>query len=128
MDPAALHSDAIVVDGLIISKWSRSVFEEMRAGGLSAANCTCSVWEGFRATMENIAQWKRWFREHDDLLDPRALAPRTSGARKTTGRTGIILGWQNTSALEDRAEFVEALPGSRRARDAAHLQHPEPRG
>ena len=62
MDPAALHDDAILIDGLIISKWSRSVFEEMRAGGVTAANCTCSVWEGFRATMENVAQWKRWLR------------------------------------------------------------------
>ena len=72
MDAVALHEDAILIDGLIISKWSRSVFEEMRAGGVTAANCTCSVWEGFRATMENVAQWKRWLGEHDDLLPPGA--------------------------------------------------------
>ena len=68
MEPAVLHDDAVLIDGLIISRWSRSVFEEMRAGGVTAANCTCSVWEGFRATMENVARWKRWFGEHDDLL------------------------------------------------------------
>ena len=108
MDPADLHEDAILVDGLIISKWSRAVFEEMRAGGVTAANCTCSVWEGFRATMENVAQWKRWFREHDDLL---VQVHSTADVRraKREGRTGIILGWQNTSALEDRAEFVEVF-------------------
>ena len=108
MDPTALHRDAILIDGLIISKWSRSVFEEMRAGGVTAVNCTCSVWEGFRATMENVAQWKRWFREHDDLL---VQVHRTDDVRraKREGRTGIILGWQNTSALEDRAEFVEVF-------------------
>ena len=108
MDSAALHNDAILIDGLIISKWSRPVFEEMRAGGVTAANCTCSVWEGFRDTMENVAQWKRWFREHDDLL---LQVHRTDDIRraKREGRTGIILGWQNTSALEDRAEFVEVF-------------------
>ena len=63
-----LHKDAIVIDGLIISKWSRAVFEDMKSGGLTAANCTCSVWDGFKGTMENIAQWKIWFEEHDDLL------------------------------------------------------------
>ena len=108
MDPAALHEEAILIDGLIISKWSRSVFEEMRAGGVTAANCTCSVWEGFQATMENVAQWKRWFREHDDLL----LQVHGTGdirRAKRDGRTGIVLGWQNTSALEDRAEFVEVF-------------------
>ena len=108
MDPAALHEDAILIDGLIISKWSRSVFEEMRTGGVTAANCTCSVWEGFQATMENVAQWKRWFREHDDLL---LQVHGTDDIRraKRDGRTGIVLGWQNTSALEDRAEFVEVF-------------------
>ena len=108
MDPAALHEDAMLIDGLIISKWSRSVFEEMRAGGVTAANCTCSVWEGFQATMENVAQWKRWFREHDDLL---LQVHGTDDIRraKRDGRTGIVLGWQNTSALEDRAEFVEVF-------------------
>ncbi|MCY3597370.1 MAG: hypothetical protein OXG71_08045 [Rhodospirillales bacterium] len=43
MNPVDLHDGAILVDGLIISRWSRSVFEEMRAGGVTAANCTCSV-------------------------------------------------------------------------------------
>ena len=108
MNPTALHQDAILIDGLIISKWSRSVFEEMRAGGVTAASCTCSVWEGFRATMENIAQWKRWFHEHDDLLLPVHCTDDIQRA-KHEGRTGIILGWQNTSALEDRAEFVEVF-------------------
>ena len=68
MNPQALHRDAIVIDGLVISNWSRSVFEDMQRGGLTAANCTCSIWEGFRATIENIAGWKQWFKEHDDLL------------------------------------------------------------
>ena len=35
-----LHKDLIVIDGLIISKWNREVFEDMRKGGITAANCT----------------------------------------------------------------------------------------
>ena len=38
MDPTALHQDATVFDGLIVSNWSREVFEDMRRGGLTAAN------------------------------------------------------------------------------------------
>jgi hypothetical protein len=45
-----------VVDGLVISKWSRAVFADMRRGGLTAANCTCSIWGEFVDTMRNIAQ------------------------------------------------------------------------
>ena len=38
-----LHKDLIVIDGLIISKWNREVFEDMRKGGITATNCTCSI-------------------------------------------------------------------------------------
>jgi membrane dipeptidase len=41
-----LHGQAIIIDGLVISKWSRAVFEDMHRGGITAANCTCCVWEG----------------------------------------------------------------------------------
>jgi membrane dipeptidase len=58
MKTSDLHKDLIVVDGLNVSSWSRQVFEEMNNGGVTAANCTCSVWEDFKATMDNIAQWK----------------------------------------------------------------------
>jgi hypothetical protein len=44
-----LHDSLTVIDGLVISKWSRAVFADMREGGLTAANCTCSIWEITRA-------------------------------------------------------------------------------
>ncbi len=96
---ALLHRDAIVIDGLVIANWRRSVFENMVRGGLTAANCTCAVWEGFSETMANIARWKRWFVEHDDLI----LQVRTAEdihRAKAAGKVGIILGWQNTYAIE----------------------------
>lgn len=100
-----LHDDLIVIDGLIISKWTRSVFEDMRAGGLTAANCTCSVWEGFQATMDNIAEWKQVLRDNADILMP---VHRTADilAAKEAGKTGIILGLQNTDAFEGNPGYV----------------------
>jgi membrane dipeptidase len=103
---AALHAGAIVIDGLVISKWSRSVFADMRAGGITAANCTCSVWEGFHDTMRAIAQWKRWFREHDDLIMP-VRAAADIGRAKAAGKVGIILGWQNTAAIDGDIRTLE---------------------
>lgn len=101
-----LHRDLVVFDGLIVSRWSRSVFEDMRRGGLTAANCTCCVWEGFQATMDNIAAWKRWFRDHGDLIQP-VRTTADIAAAKRAGKTGIVLGFQNVSAFEDRVEYVE---------------------
>jgi membrane dipeptidase len=102
---AALHQDLIVFDGLIVSRWSRGVFEDMRRGGLTAANCTCCVWENLQATMDNIAAWKRWFRDYSDLIMP-VRTTADIAAAKRAGKTGIALGFQNVSAFEERVEYV----------------------
>ncbi len=103
---STLHEDLIVVDGLIVSNWSEDVFRDMRKGGLTAANCTCCVWEGFSETMNNIARWNGWFREHDDLIVKARTAADIRKA-KEDGRTAIILGFQNTSAFEDKLGAVQ---------------------
>lgn len=100
-----VHENAIVIDGLVISSWSRRVFEDMKRGGLTAANCTCSVWEGFHKSMENIAKWKTWFEEHGDIITQVHTTGDITRA-KEEGRVGIILGWQNTSGIEDRLDFL----------------------
>lgn len=97
---SAQYSDAILIDGLVIANFSRSIFEDMQKGGITAANCTCCVWHDFRSTMANIAQWKRWFTEHADLITPVHTAADIRRA-KSEGRVGIILGWQNMSGIED---------------------------
>ena len=106
MKTPGLHDQLVVFDGLIIAKWDREVFEDMRRGGITAANCTCSVWENFQSTMDNIAQWKQWFVEHEDIL----LQVRHTGdiARANSeGKTGIVLGFQNVSAFEDQLDYVQ---------------------
>lgn len=93
MPASALHRDAIIVDGLIIANFGHAVFADMKRGGLTAANCTCSVWEGFRASMDNIVRWQGWFRDHGDLIMPVRTSADILRAKKI-GKVGIILGWQ----------------------------------
>jgi membrane dipeptidase len=100
-----LHQNITVIDGLIISKFSRRVFEDMRRGGLTAANCTCCVWENFSGTMRNIATWNQYFAENSDLIMPVRTTADIKRA-KELGRTGIILGFQNVSAFEDQLGSV----------------------
>jgi len=106
MGSAGLHQRIIVIDGLNVSNWSREVFEDMRRGGVTAANCTCSVWEGFRATMGNIAAWKEMLRENKDLILQVYTTADILRAREE-GRTGIILGFQNTWAFEDNLGHIQ---------------------
>jgi len=105
IDAKALHDDAIIIDGLEICNWSRTVFEDMRRGGLTAVNCTCAAWEGFRASMDNVAQWKKWFREYDDIL-LQVFTSEDIKRAKAEAKTGIYLGWQNTYPIEDRIEYL----------------------
>ena len=106
MTAAELHRELTVVDGLIIANFGREVFEDMRRGGLTAANCTCSIWEGFRDTMNNVARWKRWFREHADLIT-QVYTTADIARAKREGRTGIALGWQNLTGIEDQLGYLE---------------------
>ena len=108
MNQVGLHGDAIVIDGLVISNWSRSVFEEMRDGGLTAANCTCSVWDGFYDTVMNIARLKRQIAEFDDILLQVHTVEDIHRA-KAEGKVGVILGFQNTSGIEDQIPFLSVF-------------------
>jgi membrane dipeptidase len=99
-------NDATIIDGLVVSKFSRALFEDMAKGGVTAANCTCSVWENFSQTMANISQWNQWFREHNDLII-KILSTDDIGKAKSDGKVGIILGWQNTSAIDTDVRNLE---------------------
>ncbi|MBP2549254.1 membrane dipeptidase [Neorhizobium galegae] len=102
----SLHEGAIIVDGLQTCQWSRSIFEEMRAGGLTAVNVSSLLWENFREGIGYVSELKRFLRENDDILRPvRTVAD--IHAAKAENKTGIIIGWQNTSPLEDKLDYVE---------------------
>ena len=81
---STLHEQAIVIDGLIISNFARAVFEDMRKGGLTAANCTCSVWEDFQRHDRTISpSMKQLIRDNADLMRRCARSPTSRAPRKT---------------------------------------------
>jgi membrane dipeptidase len=103
-----LHDSLIVVDGLQFSNWDRALFEELRAGGLTAVHVTIVYWEDTRATLTNIAKWHRRFERHGDLIMP----VRNGGdilEAKRRGKIGIIMGFQNCSPIEDELAMVQVF-------------------
>jgi len=103
-----LYQKSIIMDGLIIANWGEDIFKAMGKAGLTAANCTCSVWENFDQTIRNITKWNGWFEEFSSLII-RARTVDDIRAAKAAGKTAIILGMQNTSAFEDQIGYVEIL-------------------
>ena len=124
--PADLHARSIVIDGLIISDFGRPVFEDMRRGGLSAANCTCCVWEGFTETMRNgdalEGMVPRARRHHRAGLHHRRH-PRGQGVRPD--RDHPRLAERDRDRGPDR--LSRPVQGTRRGHRPDGLQHPEPR-
>ena len=102
----SLHDKTIIIDGLIVSNFGPEIFRAMRAGGITAANCTCSIWEDFSTSMRAIAQWKTWFREHANLI-LQVYGIADIHRAKTEGKTGVILGWQNAVGFDDHLPFIE---------------------
>lgn len=106
MKATELHQQSIIIDGLIIAKWNRDLFEDMHKGGLSAANCTVSVWDDFQATVDNIVEMNQLIEDNSDLV---MKVHTTDDIRKAkaAGKTGIMLGFQNAHAFEDQLGYVQ---------------------
>ena len=111
-DADAVYQRSIVIDGLNVSNWeSPAVYPSLQAGSVTAMNATTVVWEGFQAAMDNTAAWLRRFRDRSADLTQVKSAKDILRA-KDEGRVGVILGWQNTSPIEndlDRLALFHAL-------------------
>ena len=103
MDARKVYDEAIVIDGLSISNWeSDAVFQRLRAGNITAINATVATWENFQQTMAHLAGWMRRFRERQDILQVKETADIHTA--KKLGKTGIILGFQNASPIENELD------------------------
>ena len=105
-DAAALHAGLIVIDGLEYSNWNRALFEELKAGGITAVHATAVYWEDARQTLALLADGNRRFRDHADLIRP-VTCGEDIRAAKREGRIAFLLGAQNCSPIEQDLGLVE---------------------
>jgi microsomal dipeptidase-like Zn-dependent dipeptidase len=108
-EPAGKDSmSPLRIDGLQYGAWSRQIFEEMRAGGLSAVHATVSYHENFRQTVRHLVDWRQRFRDHADLILFARDGADLARARES-GRTAIFLGLQTPMPIEDDIGLIEML-------------------
>ncbi|MGR3540091.1 MAG: membrane dipeptidase [Hasllibacter sp.] len=96
------------IDGLQYARWSREVFEQMRAAGMDAVHATVSYHEDFAGTVRNLIDWNDRFRAHGELIVPAWSAGDIRSARES-GRTAILLGLQSPAALGAEIGMVGIL-------------------
>ena len=100
--------DMIVIDALELSKWDRDFVIMLQKGGVTAVHACVGLWENARETLTKVAEWHRFFKENDDLIIPVKTGADIDEAKRT-GKLGIMLGAQNTSALEDELGLVSVF-------------------
>jgi membrane dipeptidase len=104
----SLHDSMVLIDGTQYSNWSRQIFEEMRAGGVTAVNATIVYWENARETLSRLAEWNARFERHSDLI-MRARTMDDVLEAKRVGKVAILFGLQNCSPIEDDIGLVEVF-------------------
>ena len=104
----ALHKDLIVIDGLQYSNWNRTIFEQLREGGVTMVHATIVYHEQIRETLLRIAEWNRLFEQNSDLIMPVKSADDIRLA-KQLGKVGVMFGAQNCSPIEDDIGMIEVM-------------------
>ena len=96
------------IDALQYIRPSRAIFEQMRAGKLSAVHITVGYHEDFLGVVENLQNWNRWFEGCGDLI-ARATTCEEIAAANASGKTAILFGLQNPLAIGADLGRVEVL-------------------
>ncbi len=100
--------DGYVVDAAQYAKWNRSVFEEMRDGGVTCVNATIVYWESARETLSEIGKWNRLFEQNSDLIFLARTADDIRHA-KSVGKTAITFAFQHCSPIEEDIDLIEIM-------------------
>ncbi|SED75722.1 membrane dipeptidase [Rhodobacter sp. 24-YEA-8] len=98
----------ILIDGLQADECDVEVFQEWNRGGLSCVHTTCMnyTFDNTRDALSALSRWRRAFRHHPDLIEQARTADDITRIAES-GRTAVILGFQNTLPLEDDLALVE---------------------
>lgn len=105
---AAAQEATIVVDCLEYSKPSRERFLEWRDGHVGCVHVTVAVWETAREALSVLGEWNDLFAENGDLI-AQARSAAEIRAVVASGRTAVILGFQNTEPFEDDIRLVRVF-------------------
>lgn len=95
----------MIVDGLEINNWSRSVIEEVRSGGVDIVHATVGVWEDTAASFTRIGAMRHLVRHNADIVRIVTTAAEMDQAA-ADGVLGLLLGFQNSTMVGDDPELV----------------------
>lgn len=108
MSTESLHEQSVIIDGLNASWFlSDGVIERIHRGGVTAVNATIAAWHNPGETLDMIGQMYLQLDKHSES----AMLVRTVSdihTAKRSGKTGFILGFQDTNPIADKLYLLRA--------------------
>ncbi|WP_298788960.1 membrane dipeptidase [uncultured Marinococcus sp.] len=102
------QQEIITIDALELSNWDRDFLYLLQEGGVTCVHACCGLWENARETISKVGAWHQFFKANSDLVMQVFQGSDILKAKKE-GKIGVILGTQNTSALEDDLSLVSVF-------------------
>lgn len=93
-----------IVDALSMPTPERRWFEQWRDGGIGCINTTVAVWENASETLAVLGKWRHVVAQNADLVATATSVEEIETIRKS-GRTAIVLGFQNTAPIEHNIDL-----------------------
>lgn len=98
--------EMLFIDGLQCSRYDREVFQELRSSDMGCVTVTLGFWEDTVESLEAIARFRELVAVNADLVQIARSADEIESIHKS-GRTALLLGFQNSSAFGGRIRFAE---------------------
>ena len=105
-DPATLHADSIVIDGVCPLLVLPKTLDDYKRGGLTVVTPTVGSTSGAAETLKALGAWCKLLNERDDILLVRTASDVYKAKRE--GKLGIVLHFQGVEPLEKHLDYIDA--------------------
>jgi microsomal dipeptidase-like Zn-dependent dipeptidase len=96
----------MLIDALQCGHFTKQVFADLRRADVSAVTVTCGFWEDPMESFDSLGKWRDLIAENSETVAI-ARTPAEIESVAASGRTAIILGFQNTDLFGGRIRLVE---------------------
>ena len=102
------YQKAIVIDGLIIPRgWNEDSFKALDESGYTGFSASLPS-KNFKIAMSSLLKWENKIKSNSNKLIL-AKSSKDFYSAKEEGKTGVLLGFQNATMIENSIENIESL-------------------
>jgi microsomal dipeptidase-like Zn-dependent dipeptidase len=96
----------MLIDGLQCGHFTRETFADLRQADVGCVTVTCGFWEDAVESLDSLARWRDLIAANSDLV---ATARTAADIRAivASGRTALLMGYQNAELFQGRIRLVE---------------------